>query len=176
MTQNTTKNTAGATTKRKTRGATKDATARGAGDKTPRAYKPRARRCKGCGVMFTPLRKTARFHDDNCRKKYHRQHTAKKRPASTTHQELELITCAYCGLEKLLPAGKGARYCSPAHRNRAYKIRRAAAVETVARVFNQPVEKVLDRVDVHGIKKAVETLASAGYAYDESIRQWVKQT
>jgi hypothetical protein len=145
--------------------------------RTRRTYKPRARRCKTCGDTFTPKSKHGAYCSDKCRKKAWRDRVARSKaakPQPAKEEQLELLTCPTCGHGFFAPAGKGQRHCSPSCRTKAWRQRRAAAVEALACDMGITYDKASDVVEQYGMKKTGEYLGSRGYVFDVEERVWLQ--
>lgn len=158
-----------------------DGTGRDAGRRQAQGrgqYKPRARKCAcGCGKIVTPPIQAPHkaYFNDACRKRAHRRKLTKLRKSQPVAPVLELATCAHCGKTFFAEAGRGARFCKPAHKTDAWRIRRIEAIKTLAADRQIGIEKARDAVDRHGLAKATKYLHSKGYQYDERARRWIRK-
>lgn len=136
-----------------------------------RSYKPRARKCKGCGKSFTPQSKMARYCSNACRSRIWRRKHPK--PKVATLPELEPVVCEGCGLPFLANASKRQKYHSPSCRVIAARARREAAISAIAAHYRMKPEKAADGVEMHGMKKITALLTKLGFRYEPSARRWL---
>lgn len=145
--------------------------------RTRRPYKPRSRHCKTCGDIFIPKSKHGAYCNDKCRKKAWRNKVAKSKatkPQPRKEEALELLTCPTCREGFFATAGKGQRHCSPSCRTKAWRQRRAAAVEALACDMGISYEKAGDVVEQFGMKKTSDYLEKRGFVYDPDERAWLQ--
>ena len=83
----------------------------------------------------TPARKSARFCSPACKQKAYRRRAARRKPpAPPAAPALEASTCAHCQRGYFADRAHPSLYCSTRCKNASWRMRRAAAVDTVAAV------------------------------------------
>ena len=141
-----------------------------------RHYTPRARTCPICSERFTPARKSARFCSPACKQKAYRRRAARRKPpAPPAAPALEASTCAHCQRGYFADRAHPSLYCSTRCKNASWRMRRAAAVDTVAAVLRQagkPCDDAADIVEFAGLAQITESLAALGWRYDYSSRSF----